>query len=114
MPTCNFCKIIGNAAPADIVYRDEQITAFRDRNPQAPTHILIVPNKHIQSINELLPEDQKLIGDLFSVAVKLAAQEKVDQSGYRVVVNTGLNSGQTIFHLHLHLIGGRRMHWPPG
>ena len=114
MSTCVFCKIVNSKIPADIVHRDELVTAFRDSNPQAPTHILIVPNRHIRSLNELQAGDETLIGYMFSVATKLAIQESVGQNGYRMVINTGANGGQTVFHLHLHLIGGRRMHWPPG
>jgi len=111
---CVFCKIVSNEIPANIVYHDDSTTAFRDNNPQAPTHILIVPNQHVASLNELSGAADETIGRLFSVAAKLAAQEKVAQTGYRVVVNTGAGAGQSVFHLHLHLLGGRQMHWPPG
>ena len=90
------------------------MTAFRDIHPQAPTHILIVPNKHVDSLNDLHSEDQELFGRLFSLAAQLARQEKIDQSGYRLVVNTGRDAGQSVFHLHIHLLGGRQMRWPPG
>ncbi|HLO32773.1 MAG TPA: histidine triad nucleotide-binding protein [Anaerolineales bacterium] len=107
--SCIFCKIISEEAKATIVYHDEQVTAFRDVHPVGPTHILIVPNKHIESVNTLEPEDEQLIGHLFIVARKLAAQEGIAMGGYRLITNTGPNGGQTIFHFHLHLIGGQRM-----
>ena len=110
--TCIFCKIISNEAKATIVYRDEQVTAFRDIHPVAPTHILIVPNKHIESVNTLDAADEQLIGHLFTTAGKLAKEEGVDQSGYRLVSNTGVGAGQTVYHLHLHLISGERMRHP--
>ncbi len=111
---CIFCRIVANQATANILYRDQQVTAFRDMNPMGPTHLLIVPNKHIDSLNALQDEDESLIGYMFAVARRLAAKEGVDQSGYRLVLNTNKDAGQSIFHLHLHLIGGRPMHWPPG
>ncbi|OGO23416.1 MAG: histidine triad nucleotide-binding protein [Chloroflexi bacterium RBG_16_51_16] len=114
MPPCLFCQIIAREIPADILSQDESLTAFRDIHPQAPTHILIVPNKHIVSTNDVQPEDQELIGSMFTLAAQLAHQEKIDQSGYRLVVNNGRGAGQSVFHLHFHLLGGRPMHWPPG
>jgi len=114
MPPCLFCQIIAREIPADILSQDESLTAFRDIHPQAPTHILIVPNKHIVSTNDVQPEDQELIGSMFTLAAQLARQEKIDQSGYRLVVNNGRGAGQSVFHLHFHLLGGRPMHWPPG
>lgn len=112
--SCVFCQIVANQATANILYRDQQVTAFRDAHPVGPTHLLIVPNKHIDSLNDLQDEDEGLMGYMFAVARRLAAKEGVDQSGYRLVVNTRSEGGQTVFHLHLHLIGGRHMHWPPG
>ena len=114
MADCIFCRIIASQAPAEIVYADEQATAFRDIHPVAPTHILIVPNQHIASVNDLTPGDEALIGHLFSLARQIARQEGVDQSGYRLIVNTGRDAGQAVFHLHLHLIGGQRMRFPMG
>ncbi|MBI5841526.1 MAG: histidine triad nucleotide-binding protein [Chloroflexi bacterium] len=114
MSNCIFCKIVNNEANATIVYRDEQVTAFRDIHPAAPTHILIVPNKHIESVNSLEVEDEALAGHLFSVASQLAAQEEIAEGGYRLIVNTGPNAGQMIFHLHLHLLGGGYMRHPMG
>lgn len=112
--SCHFCKIISDEAKATIVYRDEQVTAFRDLHPVAPTHILIVPNKHIESVNMLEPEDEQLTGHLFTVARQLASQAGISESGYRLITNTGPDGGQTIYHLHLHLIGGQRMRYPMG
>ena len=106
---CLFCKIISGEIPGTIVFRDEQATAFRDINPAAPTHILIVPNKHIDSVNVLEAEDEQLVGHLFSVAGQLAKGEGIDQGGYRLITNTGLDAGQTVFHIHVHLIGGQPM-----
>lgn len=112
--SCIFCKIISNEAHATILYRDEQVTAFRDAHPVAPTHILIVPNKHIESVASLNAEDEQLTGHLFTVARQLAEEEGIARGGYRLITNTGPNGGQTIFHLHLHLIGGQRMRYPMG
>lgn len=107
--SCIFCKIISGELPGTIVFRDEQATAFRDIHPAAPTHILIVPNKHIASVSSLASEDEPLIGHLFSVAGQLAKSEGIDQSGYRLITNTGPHAGQTVFHIHVHLIGGQMM-----
>jgi len=112
--SCIFCKIVSKAARATILYQDEQVTAFRDAHPVAPTHSLIVPNRHIESVNVLEPEDEPLIGQLFTVARKLAEAEGITKGGYRLITNTGANGGQTVFHLHLHLIGGQRMKYPMG
>jgi len=112
--SCIFCKIVSDEAKATIVFRDGQVTAFRDTHPVAPTHILIVPNKHIESVSALEIEDEPLIGHLFTVARKLAEEEGIAKGGYRLITNTGTNGGQTIFHLHLHLIGGQRMRHPMG
>jgi histidine triad (HIT) family protein len=111
---CIFCRIISHTVPATLMYEDSSVTAFRDIHPVAPTHILIVPNRHIASVNDLTAEDEPLIGHLFTVARQLAAQEGIAQSGYRLILNTGLNGGQTVPHLHLHLIGGQRMRHPLG
>ena len=106
MPTI-FEKIIHGDLPGDIVYQDELITAFRDINPAAPVHILIVPNKAIPTVNDLVEEDVQLAGRMFMVAKKLAAQERIAESGYRLIVNCNRHGNQEIFHLHMHLIGGR-------
>lgn len=112
--SCVFCKIIAGEANATIVYRDEQVTAFRDIHPVAPTHILIVPNKHIDSVGSLEPDDEQVVGHIFSVARKLAEQEGISNGGFRLITNTGAHGGQTVFHLHVHLIGGQRMRFPMG
>jgi histidine triad (HIT) family protein len=112
---CLFCKIASGAIPAKKVFEDDQALAFRDISPQAPVHILVIPRKHVASLAALGPADegQALLGHLFSLANQIARQENLD-GGYRVVVNTGPDGGQTVDHLHLHLLGGRAMHWPPG
>lgn len=114
MSACIFCKIIAGEAPGEILYQDDRVTAFRDIHPVAPTHILVVPNTHIASVNELEEEDEALVGRLFTVARQIARQEGIDASGYRLIVNTGAHGGQVVYHLHLHLIGGQRMRHPMG
>ena len=111
---CIFCKIVSGEIQGTIVHRDEQSTAFRDINPAGPTHILIVPNRHIESVNELDNSDEQLVGHLFTVAGQLAKNEGIDQTGYRLIANTGPDSGQAVFHLHIHLIGGQPMRHPMG
>lgn len=106
--TCIFCKVISGEAPGQIIYRDERVTAFRDIHPIAATHILIVPNRHIESVNELEEADAELVGHLVLVAKQLAAQEGVAKNGYRLITNTGPDGGQSVFHMHLHLIAGKR------
>ena len=108
-PDCIFCRIIAGTAPAEIVYRDDQVIAFQNLHPIAPVHLLIVPLTHIESVNTSVPGDEPVMGHLFTVARKLAAENKIDKSGYRLVINTGADAGQSVFHLHLHLIGGRRI-----
>ena len=112
--SCIFCKIVSGEAKATIVYRDEQVTAFHDLNPVASTHILIVPNKHIESVGTLEAEDEPLMGHIFTVARKLASEAGIANGGFRMITNTGTDAGQTVFHLHVHLIGGRRMRYPMG
>ena len=114
MPTCIFCQIIAGERPSQKLYTDELATAFRDAHPAAPTHVLVVPNRHLASVNDLEPEDEGLIGHLFSVARRIAEEEGIQHSGYRLIVNTGPDGGQTIFHLHLHVLGGQRMRFPMG
>lgn len=107
MPSeCIFCRIVAGQAPADIIYRDERAIAFHDRSPRAPVHVLVVPVEHIASLNELTPESESLAGHLLLVARRVAEQEKIAQSGYRLIVNTGRGAGQVVFHLHLHILGG--------
>jgi histidine triad (HIT) family protein len=110
MTDCIFCKIIAGNSPSQMLYQDELVSAFRDNRPAAPVHVLVVPNKHIASVNDLTPEDEALMGHLFFVARQLARQESVDRRGYRLVINTGPQGGQVVYHLHLHLLGGRQMH----
>lgn len=112
--SCIFCKIVSSETKADIVYRDEQVTAFRDIHPVAPTHILIVPNRHVESVSTLEVQDDQLVGHLFTVASRLANDEGISKGGYRLITNTGVDGGQTVLHLHLHLIGGQRMRYPMG
>ena len=112
--SCIFCKIVAKEVRGTIVYQDGQVTAFRDSRPVAPTHILIVPDKHIESVAALEVEDEQLMGHLFTVARHLAEQEGIAKGGYRLVTNSGPNGGQTIFHLHVHLIGGQGMRYPMG
>lgn len=114
MTECIFCKIVKGDIPSTNVFRDGQVTAFRDLNPAAPTHILLVPNKHIDSINILTNDDEKLIGHLFTTAKQLAAQERIAKGGYRLIINTNADAGQTVFHIHLHLLGGAPMKYPMG
>jgi len=114
MIDCVFCKIIAGKLEGEFVYQDDEIVAFRDINPQAPVHILIVPRKHISSLNDVKPEDVPLIGKLAIVAQKIAKEFGVAETGYRLIWNTGENAGQWIYHVHIHLLGGRRMTWPPG
>jgi histidine triad (HIT) family protein len=111
---CLFCRIAAGEIPAQRVYEDDEVVAFRDINPQAPTHIQVIPRRHIASVNELRPEDAALVGRLFLVARELAEKEGVAGKGYRLVMNTGPAAGQTVEHIHLHLLGGRPLHWPPG
>lgn len=111
---CAFCRIISGEQAAEVVYSDASVVAFRDIRPIAPVHILIVPATHVASLHELQDGETKLLAQMTFVAREIAAREGIDSSGYRLVINTGVNAGQTVFHLHMHLIGGRRMGWPPG
>ena len=109
-----FSKIINKEIPADVVYEDNEIIAFNDINPQAPVHILIVPKKEIRTLNNLDENDQKIIGKIFLTVKKLAKEFNIDKTGYRTVFNCNEDGGQTVFHIHLHLLGGRKLDWPPG
>ena len=109
-----FTKIINREISADIVYEDEEIIAFNDINPQAPVHVLIVPKKEIATLNDLELGDQEIIGKMFLTAKKLAVKLNIDKTGYRTVFNCNEHGGQTVFHIHLHLLGGRKLVWPPG
>lgn len=108
MPTI-FSKIIAREIPAEILYQDELVTAFRDISPQAPTHILIVPNREIPTLNDVTDADELALGRMLTVAKKLAAEQGIDQSGYRLIINCGEHGGQEVYHVHLHLLGGRRL-----
>ena len=110
---CLFCKIAAKQIPARLVYDDADVFAFEDINPQAPTHILICPKKHFASLEQATPEEESVLGKIALVAAKLARGRKLGE-GYRTVMNTGTGAGQTVFHLHMHLLGGRTFHWPPG
>ena len=114
MSDCLFCKIVNGEIPADIVFESDTAVAFRDISPQAPTHVLIIPRKHIATINDIDDDDQAIVGSLFSAARDVARQEEIADNGYRVVMNCNEDAGQTVFHIHLHLLGGRPMNWPPG
>jgi len=109
-----FLKIINRQIPAEIVYETEDILAFRDINPQAPYHVLIIPKEHIPTINDVAQDHAELIGRMFLVAAELAEQEGIAEDGYRVVMNCNKAGGQAVYHIHLHLLGGRQMNWPPG
>lgn len=111
---CIFCKIAAGAFDTQFVYQDEELVAFRDINPQAPIHILIIPRRHIPQIRQLQGSDEKLVGRMILTAIEIAEQEQIAESGYRIVINCGENGGQEVDHIHLHLLGGRKMTWPPG
>jgi histidine triad (HIT) family protein len=111
---CLFCKIINKQIPSKSVYEDEYVFAFNDINPQAPVHILILPKKHISTILEAGADDNELIGRMFQAANKIAKDSGVSERGFRLVLNCNHDAGQTVFHIHLHLLAGRIMHWPPG
>ena len=111
---CIFCRIAAGEIPAKVVRQDEDTVAFRDIDPKAPTHVLVIPRRHIPSINVLTPEDAALVGKLFLVAREIARDDGVAESGYRMVINAGANAGQSVDHVHLHILGGRGLAWPPG
>ena len=114
MDDCLFCGIIEGKIKGDLVYQDNSVVAFRDIGPKAPLHLLIVPRKHIPTVLDITPEDGPLIGEIYAVAAKLARDNGLADRGFRVVVNCGADAGQTVFHLHYHLLGGRQFGWPPG
>lgn len=111
---CVFCKIVAGEIKADVVHENERVVAFRDVNPQAPTHVLIIPRKHVATINELGDSDVSDVGAMYLAAGAVARREGIDRSGYRVVMNCMEGAGQSVFHIHLHLLGGRPLKWPPG
>jgi histidine triad (HIT) family protein len=112
MDSCLFCRIAKKELPAKMAHEDDRVVAFHDINPQAPVHVLIVPRKHIATLNDVAAGDGELIAHMFSIARKIAEQSGVAQTGYRTVFNVGADTGQTVFHLHLHVIGGRKLTWP--
>lgn len=114
MSDCLFCKFVNGDIKPDTVYEDDEVLAFRDINPQAPTHILVIPKQHIATLNDLDEQHAALIGKLYLTAQKIAREEGIDEAGYRTVVNCNEQAGQSVFHIHLHLLGGRDMRWPPG
>ena len=114
MQDCIFCKILRREIPAQIVFEDDSSVAFRDIHAQAPTHILVIPRRHVASMHDCAESDAALLGRLLCVARNIAEAEGLHQSGYRIVLNTGAGAGQTVFHFHFHLLGGRPMTWPPG
>jgi histidine triad (HIT) family protein len=113
-PNCLFCRIVRGEVPADIVHQDDLVVAFRDINPKAPTHILLIPRRHIASAADLTEAEAELLGRLFAVAANLARDEGITERGFRLVTNAGPGAGQSVDHLHFHLLGGRSMSWPPG
>ena len=114
MSDCLFCAIAEGKMNAQIVYQDAQLLAFKDIAPRAPAHILIIPRKHLGSVADIADEDRALIGEIFQTAARLAREQGIADSGYRIVVNSGADAGQSVFHLHFHLLGGRQLGWPPG
>jgi histidine triad (HIT) family protein len=114
MEDCIFCKIINKEIPASIVFEDEKIIAFNDIKPQAPIHILLIPREHFASLNDIPEEKKNILSHLLLKARQIAQEKGIAEKGYRIVLNTEKDSGQEVFHIHLHLLGGRRMHWPPG
>ena len=114
MSDCIFCKIVDGDIPAEIVYQNDDVLAFRDLNAQAPLHVLIIPKKHIATINDLQDDDTDMVGQLYLAAKTIAQQEGVAEDGYRVVMNCNSLAGQTVYHIHLHMLAGRAMSWPPG
>lgn len=111
---CLFCKVASGDIPAKIIYQDDMVVAFDDINPQAPQHKLVIPRKHIATLNDLQTGDTRLVGYMVQTATKLAQELSIDQEGYRMVMNCNAGAGQTVFHIHMHLLGGRTFNWPPG
>ena len=111
---CLFCKMVAKEIPAEFIHQDDRSFVIRDINPQAPTHLLVIPLEHIESLDEASQKDEALLGHLLRVGARLANAEGLGESGYRTVINTGAGAGQSVFHLHVHVIGGRSLNWPPG
>jgi histidine triad (HIT) family protein len=114
MTDCLFCKMVNGSIKPDMVYENDAMLAFKDINPQAPVHVLVVPKKHIATLNDLEPEHDVLVGEMYLTAKKVAEKLGIAESGYRTVMNCNEGAGQSVFHLHLHVLGGRQMGWPPG
>lgn len=114
MSECLFCKIAAGKIPAKVIHEDELSLAFEDINPQAPVHTLVIPKKHISTSLEIADKDREIVGHMLMVAAKIAKDKGIDKKGFRLVMNTNADAGQTVFHIHLHILGGRVMHWPPG
>jgi histidine triad (HIT) family protein len=114
MADCLFCKIIAGQIPGKVVYQDETLVVLQDINPQAPTHVLIVPRRHIATLNDLAPEDDGLVGEMTRRAAAIARENGHADRGYRTVFNTNAEAGQSVFHIHMHVLGGRKLGWPPG
>ena len=114
MADCLFCKIVAGQVPATIVFQDDHLVAFKDITPRAPTHVLIVPRRHVASLNDLGADDDALVGEMVRAAAAIAREQGLAERGYRTVFNCNADAGQTVFHIHLHLLGGRTMAWPPG
>jgi histidine triad (HIT) family protein len=114
VPDCLFCKIIAGQVPGTILYKDEQVVVLKDINPQAPLHALVVPRRHIATLNDLTPGDDALVGEMTRRAAAIAVEHGYAERGYRTVLNCNAEAGQTVFHIHLHVLGGRRFTWPPG
>jgi histidine triad (HIT) family protein len=114
MADCLFCKVVAGQVPATVVFQNDHVVAFQDITPRAPTHLLIVPRRHIATLNELSPEDDALVGEMVRAAAAIAKEQRLAERGYRTVFNCNADAGQTVFHIHLHLLGGRPMTWPPG
>jgi histidine triad (HIT) family protein len=114
MSDCLFCKMVSGEIEPDVVYEDDEVMAFRDISPQAPTHVLVIPKQHIATLNDLDPDNAAVIGKMAFVATQLAKQEGFSEQGYRTVMNCNADGGQAVYHIHLHLLGGRLMGWPPG
>jgi histidine triad (HIT) family protein len=113
-PNCLFCRVIAGEIPADFVRRDERSVVIRDINPQAPTHLLVIPLEHIESLDDASQKDEALLGNLLRTAARVANAAGLAEGGYRTVINNGAGAGQSVFHLHVHVLGGRAMNWPPG
>lgn len=114
MTDCLFCKMVAGEIQPDVVYEDEHVLAFRDVNPQAPVHVLVVPREHIATLNDLTDDHAELVGRLYLAAKRVAEKDGIAERGYRTVINCNAEAGQSVYHVHLHVLGGRYMHWPPG